>query len=424
MKVRPGILKSRRAMAPEPVQTSMDSALDAGDDAARAMDRGPALLPADDFDRDVWCVLGLPIDRVSLAAAAILVETAARQRRPLSFVTPNVNWLVRALREPVARRQIIDTDLSLADGAPVVWIARMLGVPLDGRAAGSDLFEALRQRPGFVGRRIRVFFFGGRPGSAKAAHHKVNAERGGVEGVGWLNPGYGDTDSMSVPAVLDEINRAEPDFVLVSLGGAKGQAWIERNRARLAAPVIAHLGAVVDFTAGAVARAPGWAARAGLEWAFRILADPALWRRYARDAAHLAALAATKIAPQIFLARAKGALASGAAVEPDGGGVRVRLAGDLTQNGLRPVRAAFREAVGARTDVTLDFSEVENVDRSFLGLVLMLERAVGRQGAALRVAGLNRGLRTLFRANAMNYAETRAAPAAIAVPGAARLGAR
>jgi exopolysaccharide biosynthesis WecB/TagA/CpsF family protein len=42
------------------------------------------------------------------------------------------------------------------------------------------------------------------------------------------------------------------------------------------------VGAAVDFLAGRIAQAPPWLQRAGLEWAFRLVADPRrLWRRYA-----------------------------------------------------------------------------------------------------------------------------------------------
>ena len=91
------------------------------------------------FDRDVWAIMGMPLDNVTLEEAARLVERAVETRQRLSFVTPNVNWMVRALKDEQAMRQIVNADLSLADGAPVVWLARRLGMPLKERVAGSDL---------------------------------------------------------------------------------------------------------------------------------------------------------------------------------------------------------------------------------------------------------------------------------------------
>jgi N-acetylglucosaminyldiphosphoundecaprenol N-acetyl-beta-D-mannosaminyltransferase len=365
----------------------------------------PLAISADDFDRDVWCVLGLPIDCVTLAEAVLRVETSARDRRRLNFVTPNVNILVRSLRDPDARRQILDADLSLADGAPVVALARLLGAPLRERAAGSDLFEALRQRPGFHGRRLKVFFFGGRDGAGEAACHRLNADRGGVECVGWLNPGFGDVASMSGPDVIDAINQASPDFVVVALGAAKGHEWIYRNFNRLQAPVIAHLGAVIDFTAGKIRRAPGWVARIGFEWAWRIFAEPALWRRYAFDAVRLAVIGWARLGAQLSAGRPVGAPAAVAVARDRNGRCVIELGGDLCRESLAPVRDAFRQAVRAGTDVTLRFSAKSSVDRAFLGQVLMLEKLLARRGLGIAACGMNRRVRALFSANMMNYAE-------------------
>ncbi|MEO0700216.1 MAG: WecB/TagA/CpsF family glycosyltransferase, partial [Pseudomonadota bacterium] len=242
------------------------------------------------FDRDVWAILGMPLDNVTLDEAARLVEQAVETRTRLSFVTPNVNWLVRALKDKETMRQIINADLSLADGAPVVWLAKQLGMPLRERVAGADLYERLRSDTDQNARPIRIFFFGGREGAAEAAGRTVERENGRLICAGWHNPGFGDVESMSTPDIRSKINAARADFIIVSLGAAKGQAWIEHNLAHLDAPVIAHLGAVVDFAAGTIRRAPGWVSRAGLEWIWRIFAEPALWRRYWNDGKDFAAL--------------------------------------------------------------------------------------------------------------------------------------
>jgi len=367
-----------------------------------------APLRRDDFDRDVWCLLGIPIDISDLDRTVAAIDASVREGRRLSFVTPNVNWLVRALRNEDARNQMLDADLSLADGAPLALFARMLGVPIGQRTAGSDIFEALRRRPGFAGRRLKVFFFGGRDGAAEQAVKALNAEQGGVEAVGWHNPGFGDVESMSDDAVIAKINAAAPDFVVVALGAAKGQAWIGHNKDRLTAPTLAHLGAVIDFTAGAVARAPRAFQKMGLEWAWRIKEEPSLWRRYFEDGLALAGIAVTRLAPQLLRARRRGGAADekapGAAKPRSTGSIQVvKLSGALTQSFLRPVRQAFREAAHANGDVVLDFSRVAFMDRAFLGLVLMLEKHLKRRGAGLFVHGAASAHKKLLAANAMRY---------------------
>ena len=374
-------------------------------DGAKA-GRGVSALRRDDFDRNVWCVLGLPVDIADIDGAVSQIDGAVRDRRRLSFVTPNVNWLVRALRDSQARREIVDADLSLIDGAPLLAFARLLGAPAPSRVAGSDLFEALRRRPSYGGRKIKVFFFGGRDGAAQAADAALRREKGGLEAAGWFNPGHGDVASMSAPEIIDRINEADPDFVVVSLGAAKGQAWIDANKDRLTAPATAHLGAVVDFTAGGVARAPEALRKAGLEWAWRIKEEPALWRRYFGDALFLAGAALTRLAPQALAARriAPGAAAAAAVVHREAF-TQIRLSGDAGHATLTSVRAAFREAAAKGVDVRLDFSALKAFDRAFLGLVLMLEKALARRGRRLYVAGASRAQQRVLRANNMLYAQ-------------------
>lgn len=361
---------------------------------------------ADDFDRDVWCVLGVPVDIATLPSAVQAIEIAVRDRRRLSFITPNVNFLVRASRSEEDRRRMVDADLSLVDGAPLVAIAKLLGAPIKERCAGSDVFEMLRRRPGFAGRRLRVFFFGGREGAAEAAAAALNAERGGLEAVGSLNPGYGDIATMSAPDLLERINGAEPDFLVVAMGAAKGQAWIDRNLSSLSVPVVSHLGAVVDFTGGKIARAPKIVQRIGLEWAWRIKADPSLWRRYLSDAVAFGVIALTRLAPALMSSRSRrtGVPATVSTVQTANGPV-VRLAGDLTSEHLTPIRQAFRSAAQSNDRVIVDFADAGSIDGAFLGLLLMLDKGCRARGAALALAGLDRSRRRAFRAHGVSLPE-------------------
>jgi N-acetylglucosaminyldiphosphoundecaprenol N-acetyl-beta-D-mannosaminyltransferase len=374
--------------------------------AARVEPARPALAPfvGDDFDRDVWSVLGIPVDLATAPQAVVAIEAAARDRRPLSFVTPNVNFLVRAVGDAAARRDILDTDLSLVDGAPLVALGRLTGVPVRERCAGSDVFDALRRRPGFPGRRIRVFFFGGRDGAAEAAALTVEREGRGIEAAGFHDPGAGDVASMSGDAIIEKINASSADFLVVALGAAKGQAWITQNRHRLDAPIVAHLGAVVDFTAGSIARAPKWVRRLGLEWAWRIKEEPSLWRRYWRDGLGLLGLLARALPTAIAANAPKAAKPASASFRREPGRTIVDLAGDLTEPNRDALRVALRAAALEGRDIVLDLGAVSRIDASFLGLTLMLEKNLAARGAAVFLASPSRRNRRLFAAHSMNYA--------------------
>lgn len=241
----------------------------------------PPTTPAP-YQRQVHDILGLPFDAVTLEQAVDHIRWAATTRTRCFFSTPNLNFLMTAQRDEVFKSSVVQSDLSLADGMPIVWLAKWLGVPIKERVAGSDVFEALRHEPN-NGEKLKVFFFGGPPGVAQLAAEKINAERGGMVCVGYESPGFGTIEDMSSDQTLAKINNSGADFLVVSLGAVKGQAWITMNLPRLNVPVVSHLGAVVNFVAEQVRRAPRWMQKTGLEWAWRIKEEPGLWRRYFLD---------------------------------------------------------------------------------------------------------------------------------------------
>ena len=379
----------------------------------------------DDFDRDVWSVLGMPIDRATPPSAVDAIRLAARDNERLSIVTPNVNFLVRTHTDSAERRAILNADLSLADGAPIALLARILGLRDAERVAGADVFEALRRDAAFSSRRLSVFFFGGRDGAARAAAEKITAENRGLISAGYLNPGHGDLDSMSTEGIIGEINTADPDFIIVSLGASKGQAWIERNKDRLNAPVISHLGAVVDFTAGTISRAPTAWRRMGLEWAWRIKEEPSLATRYWRDGRALISILATRLGPALLSGRVKRVNEPAAAqITPRGGATEIRLSGDLVDGALDSVRRSFRGAALAGEPVILEFAKAGAIDAAFLGQVLMLEKALGRVEKPIKVRGGEKKLRRLLAAHGLVYEEAGSASPneSEAVPGIAAAG--
>ena len=235
----------------------------------------------------VWLV-SLPFHAVDMDTTVHRLCIAMRDRQRLFLSTPNLNFLIAAQRDAAFRASVLQSDLSVADGMPILWLARRQGTPLPERVAGASVFEALRRGDGqaVLGRSIKVFFFGGPPGVAERACEVLNAEHthgGHMQGVGALCPGFGTVQEMSTPEVLAAINASGADFLVVALGAQKGQAWILHNLPYLQVPVVSHLGAVVNFVAGTVRRAPPSWQRWGLEWLWRIKEEPGLFKRYWAD---------------------------------------------------------------------------------------------------------------------------------------------
>lgn len=249
------------------------------------------------FSRNVHCMLGLPFDALTLDRVVICIREAVARRTPCFLSTPNLNFLIAGQTQVAFRNSVIRSDLSLADGMPIVWLAKLMGIPIAERVAGSDVFEALRHSSGPT---LKVFFFGGPPGAAERAARQINTEGKCMVCVGFESPGYGTIEDMSNASALANINASGADFLIVALGAAKGQAWIEHNLASLQVPVVSHLGAVVNFVAGGIKRAPRWMQKSGLEWVWRVREEPALWKRYWSDGTALIWLLINRTVPFLY----------------------------------------------------------------------------------------------------------------------------
>lgn len=352
-----------------------------------------------DFERQVYCLLGLPFDAIDLEGAVRLVREAAIERKRLFFSTANLNFLVSCQTDSQFRDSVINSDLSSADGAPLVWIARALDIPVRERVAGSDLFDRLGTNASSP---ISVFFFGGADGAAEAACRKLNENSSGLSCAGFECPGFGSVEDMSSDATIEKINASGADFVVVSLGARKGQAWIERNRERLSAPVISHLGAVLNFVAGTVHRAPVWMRSSGLEWLWRIKEEPLLWRRYFADGLALFHLFLTCVIPYSWFLRRRrvdaAQLAAAAAQAGNEGDDHViRLRGAWNRSNLACLRQCFSQAAASGRDVILEMAEVTYVDAAFLGLAILLQGHQKRSGRRLRMVSLQQPVRRIMK---------------------------
>ena len=354
-----------------------------------------------DFGRDVHCLLGVPVDAVDRRGALHRIRGAARRRSRCFLSTPNVNFVVAARTDDAFRRSIVHSDLSVADGMPLVWLAKLLHVPVPERVAGATLFEALRDGA----EPLSVFFFGGQEGAAARAMTRLNQAGRDVTCVGSEFPGFGSVEDMSRPDIIERINAAQPDMLVVSLGARKGQAWIERNLERLDVPVISHLGAVVDFASGTQQRAPPWMQKAGLEWLWRIRERPGLWRRYFRDGVALCALVMTRVLPLVLHGARRAGVSIPAQAEVAEGPrtFTVRLRGAWARANLAPLRECLAQASRAGKNVRLDMAGVTHLDSAALGLLMLLEGHQRSRGRGFAITSLPAGLRRVFDYHGADY---------------------
>jgi N-acetylglucosaminyldiphosphoundecaprenol N-acetyl-beta-D-mannosaminyltransferase len=236
-------------------------------------------------------VAGVRIDSVDLKSAAAMIESAVTTRAPMQVATVNLDFLVRAQTSAALRQALARSELNVADGMPLVWLARLAGRELPGRTAGSDLVPAAMAL--LAARGARVFLLGGERAVALEAGRRLVEAYPGLVIAGVCEPPRAAIDRMPNRSMVRLVQQAHPDVLLVAFGNPKQELWIARHREALGVSVVIGVGCTLDLIAGRTARAPRWMQATGLEWMFRLGQEPSrLFARYATDALWLARFAA------------------------------------------------------------------------------------------------------------------------------------
>jgi len=197
--------------------------------------------------------------------------------------TPNIDILRRSAEDGEVRRLVSAADLVVADGAPVVWAARLGGRPLPERVAGSALLWSLSAAAARAGRGI--YLLGGEPGVADRAAARLSSHAPGLRVTGTYAPPWGfESDPAQIHAIRGRLLGADPAVVFVGLGCPKQERLIATLAPSLPRVWWIGCGAALAFAAGQLQRAPAWMQASGLEWVHRMAAEPRrLGRRYLVD---------------------------------------------------------------------------------------------------------------------------------------------
>ena len=173
-------------------------------------------------------------------------------------------------------------DVLIPDGISIVKACRFLNAksqPKE-RIAGWDLFVYEMEKLNRVGG--KVMFLGSSDAVLNLIRRRVAEKYPKIE-VDTYSPPYKPVFSDEEnEAMISAINRSNPDLLWIGMTAPKQEKWAYTHLDRLDVHChIGTIGAVFDFFAGTVKRAPERWQRAGLEWLYRLLSEPRrMWRRY------------------------------------------------------------------------------------------------------------------------------------------------
>jgi N-acetylglucosaminyldiphosphoundecaprenol N-acetyl-beta-D-mannosaminyltransferase len=206
----------------------------------------------------------------------ILSFSGESSRHRVTYV--NAHVLNQSFSNPELRRALQASDLVYCDGYGVRLAAKLIGLPVPHRMTGADWIWAAAALCQESGRSL--YLLGSDPGVAAEAAAQLERWYPRLDVCG-THHGYFQIGGPHSERVLEHISERRPDLLLVGMGTPQQELWVERCYERIDAHVVWTVGALFDYIARRVPRAPHWMADHGLEWIFRLALEPRrMWRRY------------------------------------------------------------------------------------------------------------------------------------------------
>jgi N-acetylglucosaminyldiphosphoundecaprenol N-acetyl-beta-D-mannosaminyltransferase len=213
------------------------------------------------------------LDELVARSVSAVIGTADR----VLLACANPHSMVIARTDPQFHEALNSATHIVSDGFGCRIAALLTGRDFGPRITGFDFFEAsmgkLNERGG------KVFFLGS--SNDTLARIKLRCARDYPNvAIHSHSPPFGSWTDAEDARIVRLVRRADPDILWVGLTAPKQEKWAAAHRDDLRTPVIGCIGAVFDYYAGTVKRAPRWVCRIGLEWLYRLAGEPGrLWKR-------------------------------------------------------------------------------------------------------------------------------------------------
>src|SRR3954464_7498164 len=208
-------------------------------------------------------VLGIPLALTDYERTMDWMDATIASKQRGYVCVAAVHTVMVCQEDPELREAVLNSDITVPDGQPLVRAMNALGHDLSSRVYGPELMERYCERSALTG--ARMFLYGGRnQGGLVQLALNLRQRYPGVKIVGGYSPPHRPLTDEEQDAVAYEINRARADVVWVGIGVPKQEKWMAMMRPRLDAPVLVGVGAAFDFHAGLVPQAPPTLQRCGL----------------------------------------------------------------------------------------------------------------------------------------------------------------
>ena len=168
--------------------------------------------------------------------------------------------------------------LTVPDGKPIIWYARLLGIRNCERVSGVDLLQEILSISAKRG--YSHYFYGSTQKIIDKMKTRILKDYPGILLTGLYSPPFRPLTDSEIDNFIEQINMLRPTFLWVGLGAPKQEQFMERVFEHLDGVILVGVGLAFDYIAGTVSRAPVWMQHHGLEWLYRSVQQPLKVRRF------------------------------------------------------------------------------------------------------------------------------------------------
>jgi N-acetylglucosaminyldiphosphoundecaprenol N-acetyl-beta-D-mannosaminyltransferase len=346
--------------------------------------------------RQPIALLGVAFDNLTLRETVGRIEEMIVSRRSHYVVTANVDFLAKARRDLELQHILLNAQLVLCDGTPLVWASRLFGNPLPERVAGADVVPALIRVA--AEKHYRLFFLGATEEANTQAIARLRAQFPDLE-ISHYSPPFRPLLEMDDTEIIRRIRAAKPDLLFVAFGCPKAEKWLATHYAELGVPVAIGVGATIDFLAGRVKRAPLWMQRGGVEWIYRLCQEPRrLFKRYATDLWYFGGAMARQWWTMKLRASARSSQTRTSAMQSNGTWQRVEAASFLNKDSVERDAARWKAFAGADRHCLLELAQVKSLDSTGVAVLVHLKKQLRLSGRQLFLLSPSQAVRRALKA--------------------------
>ena len=219
-------------------------------------------------------ILNIDINNSKIEEILHKADQLIKNNQKFYVCTINAYLTVMANEDRKLLKILNSARIVIPDGMPLVWYSRLLRKPIPERISGYDFFYNFSKIANK--KKYSYLFFGGTNNTIlNIIRNRLKKVFGNIEVRGLICPPFMDTfpDEFD-DYVISTINKFKPDVLWVGVSAPKQEKWIYKNINRLNIKMAFGIGAAFNFYANVIRRAPLWMQKTGLEWLYRIYAEP------------------------------------------------------------------------------------------------------------------------------------------------------